>query len=260
LNQARGEVELDAIQELDRASDMLSALARGQNPLAQERGELERAYQAADGSLVPYRVYVPKSYDATSPRPLVVMLHGAFGDERYYFGGLSDPAVIKGEAERRGLILVGTNGRGRFPRYDAAGKEDAFEVIKAVMRDYRIDTSRIYLTGHSTGAAGVWIIAAAKPDMFAAIAPVAGLPVTQSDAFASLLEKIKMIPVLVAHGSRDGVVPPQSSKDAAAAAQKAGLKVTLVEAPDADHLSAVGATFPAILDFFEKNAKAASGQ
>ncbi|HXG90996.1 MAG TPA: PHB depolymerase family esterase [Blastocatellia bacterium] len=260
LNKTRGEVEINAISELDRVSDLLSALAKGQNPFAKERGEVERAYRAADGQLVPYRVYLPKSYDGATARPMVVMLHGALGDERYYFSGLFDPAVIKGEAERRGYILVGTNGRGRLPQYNGAGMEDAIEVIKAVTRDYRIDPSRIYVTGHSMGAAGAWLLAANRPEMFAAIAPVSGAPLAQNDLFTRLLERMKSIPVMVAHGGRDGIALPQNSRDVAAAAQKAGLKVTLIEVPDADHLSVLAATFPAILDFFDKNHKPATPQ
>jgi dienelactone hydrolase len=255
LNRARPETEIDALTELDRINELLGALAKGRNPFAGERGELERAYNATDGALVPYRVYVPKSYDGTTARPLVVMLHGAFGDEGYYFSGLFDPEVVKGEAERRGWILVGTNGRGRFPRYDQMGLRDAFESINAVTRDYKIDSSRIYLTGHSMGAGGAWIIAASKPDMFAAIAPVSGVPITQADAFAALLEKIKHVPVVIAHGGRDQITLPQNSRDAVAIAQKAGLRVTHLEISEADHLSALALSFPAILDFFDKTLK-----
>lgn len=252
LNRSRPETELDPVSELDRINELLAALAKGRDPFTAERGELERAYKAADGALVPFRVYVPKGYDGATARPMVVMLHGAFGNERYYFSGLFDPDVVKGEAERRGWILVGTNGRGRFPRYDQAGLADALEAIKTVMRDYKIDSSRVYLTGHSMGAGGAWIIAASNPDMFAAIAPVSGVPITQPDAFAALLEKIKHVPVIVAHGARDLITPPQNSRDAVAIAQKAGLKITHLELPEGDHLSALSLSFPAILDFFDK--------
>src|SRR6185436_5967475 len=59
LNKARSEYEINAIAELDRIESLLSLLAKGTNPFAQERGELERAYRASDGKLTPYRVYVP---------------------------------------------------------------------------------------------------------------------------------------------------------------------------------------------------------
>lgn len=257
LNGTRGEDNLDPVRELATLESSLSALAKGQNPFAREKGELERAYQGSDGKLVPYRVFVPQSYDGSSPRPLVVMLHGALGDERYYFSGLFDPAVIKGEAERRGYILVGVNGRGRFGGYRGLAVEDTYDVIKSVSRDYKIEASRIYLTGHSMGGYGAWLVAAERPEVFAAIAPVSGGPPAQGEALAGLLQKVKGIPALVAHGARDGIVMPERSREIVSAAQKAGMKVTYLEVPEADHLSILAATFPAILDFFEKNARPA---
>ena len=256
LNQSRSEVETNPAQELDKIEAELAALASGQNPFSNERGEVERAYQAADGKLVPYRLYIPKSYDGAGLKPLVVMLHGALGDEGYYFSGLFDPAVIKGEAERRGWILAGVNGRGRLSGYLGPGTDDTFEVVKCVTRDYRIDASRIYLTGHSMGGFGVWLIAAARPELFAAIAPVSGGAPIKGDALNSLLQKVKALPVMVVHGGRDGINPPQLSREMTSAAQKAGLKVSYLEVPDADHLNILAGTFPPILDFFEKQTKA----
>ena len=255
LNKTRGEVDLNPSQELDRVEAELSTIAKGRNPFATERGEVERAYQASDNKLVPYRVYVPRSYDGASPRPLVVMLHGALGDERYYFSGLFDPAIIKGEAERRGYILAGVNGRGRFASYSGVSQEDVFEVINAVSRDYKIDASRIYLTGHSLGGFGTWLVASSKPETFAAIAAVSGGPPAQGDALTALLQRLKGLPTLVIHGAQDGIAPVQLSRMMSAAAEKAGLKVSYVEVPDGNHLSVVGSTFPAVMDFFEKNVK-----
>jgi pimeloyl-ACP methyl ester carboxylesterase len=251
LNKTRGEVDINPNQDLDRIEAELSMLSKGQNPFADGRGEVERAYQGSDGKLVPYRAYVPKSYDGASARPLVVMLHGALGNERYYFSGLFDTAVIKGEAERRGYILVGVNGGSRF----GLSEQDAFEVINSVTRDYKIDASRVYLMGHSTGALATWLIASSKPEKFAGIAAISGGPPAQGDALAGLLEKIKGLPSMVVHGSLDGIVPVQLSRSMAASAEKAGLKVKLLEVPDGDHLSVVASTFPEIMGFFDKNSR-----
>lgn len=255
LNKSRGESILNPNQEIDRIESVLAALARGRNPLSKERGEVERSYKAADEKLVPYRLYVPRSYDATSPKPLVVLLHGALGDERSYFSGLFDPGVIKSEADRRGWILVGVNGRGRFSSYTGAAQDDVFDVIAAVSREYKIDPARIYLTGHSSGGLGTWLVAGGKPEQFAAIASVSGGALPAGDALNSLLAKLKGIPALVVHGGQDGVTPVQLSRTMATAAEKSGIKVSFLEVANADHLSVVGMSFPAVLDFFEKNTK-----
>ncbi len=251
LNRTRGDVDLNPSKEIDRIEAELSALAGGRNPFARERGEVERAYQATDGELVPYRLYIPRTYDNANAAPLVVMLHGALGDERYYFSGPFDPDLIKAEADRRGCILVGVNGRGRF----SMKPEDVFEVINAVIRDYKIDGSRIYLTGHSLGGFATWLVASDKPDLFAAIAPVSGGPPAQGDALTALLAKLKGTPAMIVHGALDSIAPVQLSRTMSAAAEKAGLKVSTLEVPDGDHLSVVASTFPAILDFFERNAR-----
>jgi pimeloyl-ACP methyl ester carboxylesterase len=255
LTKAMSEYDIDPFAELRRIQEMLSMLAKGIDPFAGEVGELERAYRAQDGRLIPYRVYVPKAYDGTQAMPLVVMLHGALGDERSYLSDLYDPELIKGEAERRRLILAAPNGLGRFGGYRGASGEDVLEVIKSVTAYYRIDRSRIYLTGHSMGGFGVWLVASRWPEMFAAIAPVSGGAPVPADQLPALFDKLKGIPIMVVHGGRDVIVPPQMSRQVVAAAKKAGLQVSYVELADADHLSVVGPTFPQIIDFFSKYKK-----
>src|SRR6185369_14547665 len=105
LNRNRSEVPINPVVEFDLIEARLAALARGENPFAAERGEIERAYQASDGKLIPYRLYVPESYDGRTARPLAVLLHGSLGDERYFFSDLFDPQTVKSEAERRGYLL-----------------------------------------------------------------------------------------------------------------------------------------------------------
>jgi len=259
LNKARGDFELNPNQEIERIESALSAIAKGQNPFAAERGEVERAYQGTDGTLIPYRLYVPKSYDGANPtraassKPLVVMLHGAYSDERSFFSGLYEPAVIKGEAERRGWLLAAVNGRSRF----ALSQEDVLEVIRAATRDYKVDSGRVYLIGHSMGGFASWLIASAKPEMFAGLAAISGGPPVQGDALTTLLSKLKDKPAMIVHGAQDGIVPAQMSRAMAAAAEKVGLRVSYLEVADGDHLSVVASTFPAVLDFFEKNVKPA---
>ena len=256
LNQSRSEVAINPLDELDLIEARLAALARGENPFAAERGEVERAYQATDGKLIPYRLYLPKGYDGKTARPLAILLHGALGDERYFFSDLFDPATIKNEAERRGYLLASVNGRGRFSGYRDAAADDPLEVAAAVMRNYQVDAARVYLAGHSMGGFGVWLVAARKPELFAAIAPMSAGPPAQGDALNALLAKVKPLPALVVHGAKDGIVPPAYSKKMVEAAQKAGLQVTYLEVPDTDHLTIIGASFGAVLDFFDKHPKA----
>lgn len=258
LNKTRGEIDLNPIEEIDRIEDEIAALTKGRKPFEEKRGEIELAYQSGDGKPAPFRLYVPRSYDGASAKPLVVMLHGALGDERSFFSGLFDPAAIRGEADRRGYILAAVNGRSRFANYTGPSQDDVFEVINAVCRDYNIDASRIYLMGHSTGGFGTWLVASSKPERFAAIAAISGGPPAQGDALTALLQRLKSVPAMIVHGAQDGIAPPQLSRSMAAAAEKAGLKVTYLEIPDGDHLSVVASAFPAVMDFFDKTVKSSA--
>ena len=255
LKSGVGEKDINPIAEFDRIERVLIDLSEGRNPFYAERGEIERAYRAKDGKLVPYRVYVPQSYDGEAAKPLIILLHGALGDERSYFSNLYDPSAIEGEAERRGYILAAPNGRDRFGGYGDTGREDVFQVIEGVLRDYEIVESRIYLTGHSVGGSGVWMVAASRPEFFAAIATVSGPGPGKDKTMNALFEKLKSIPALILHGARDGIIPPDNSRKMVEAAERARLKATYVEVPESDHFTVVAATWPTILDFFDKNVK-----
>jgi predicted peptidase len=68
---------------------------------------------------------------------------------------------------------------------------------------YRIDTSRIYVTGISIGGFGTWQVAMDNPDRFAAIAPLCG-GVNDSDTVS--ICKIKGLPIWTFHGSADDLI------------------------------------------------------
>ena len=78
-------------------------------------------------------------------------------------------------------------------------------------------------------------------------------------ALPALLARLKDVPALVVHGAKDGVVPPDSSRQMTASAKQAGMNVRYVEVPDADHITVVGSSFKLILDFFDKAAKNKAG-
>src|SRR5262249_15773915 len=197
-------------------------------------------------------LYVPTGYDGSHALPLVVALHGALGDEQSYFSSLYDPAVIKGEAERRGYIIATPTWVSRFS-FGAPAEEDVLRVIKEVQSSYKVDPARVYLTGPSLGAVGVWQMAFDHPELFAAVAPVSGSSPVRADALPPLLAKIKTVPAIVVHGSKDGIVPPARSREMVDAAKKTGLQVTYIEVPGADHLTVVGPAFPTIMEFFDKH-------
>lgn len=80
-------------------------------------------------------------------------------------------------------------------------------MVRITAADYRVDRKRISISGLSMGGFGTFGIAAAHPEMFAAIAPVCGGgdPATLDKLAAS------QRPIWVFHGGRDRVVAPIES-------------------------------------------------
>jgi predicted peptidase len=81
------------------------------------------------------------------------------------------------------------------------------------------------------GGFGTWSLAAAQPDMWAAIVPICGGG-SPADA-----EKIKNIPCWCFHGDADTSVPVQRSRDMIEALKKAGAEPKYTEYPKVGHNS-----------------------
>jgi len=81
--------------------------------------------------------------------------------------------------------------------------ESIYELILKVQKENKIDPSRIYVTGLSSGGWAAWNLGLSYPDKFAAIVPISG--------FVDLIElesacKIANIPTRIFHGLLDDVV------------------------------------------------------
>jgi len=102
-------------------------------------------------------------------------------------------------------------------------------LLDAVIKKYRVDKDRVYLTGLSMGGYGTWDLAAAYPEKFAAIAPICGGG-DPSDAPA-----IAKLPIWVFHGAKDKTVPLDRSEKMVEAVKAAGGNPKFTVYPDAAH-------------------------
>ncbi len=169
---------------------------------------------------MPYRMYVPTTYNGTKAYPLIVALHGLGGTEDAFFTDYDQK--MPPLAEQHGYIVAGALGYrvdgsygwglGNPPadpatrRVQEQSERDVMQVLQLVRQQYKIDENRIYLMGHSMGAIGTWKIAPKFPDIWAAIGTFAG-----SGAPATL-ERIKHVPEFVVHGDADATVNVQGSR------------------------------------------------
>lgn len=235
----------DFRQALGEAEEWLGALEAGRDPLAAVRGDFKKAYRSKiDDTLQPYRVFVPSSYDGSKAFPLVVALHGMGGDENSYFSDFYGQGAFKREAEKHGYIVVCPKGRGRASMYRGPAEQDVMDVLADARRAYKIDPDRIYLTGHSMGGYGSWSVAMAYPEVFAALAPIAG------GGDAKGMQKIAHISQIVIHGDNDKTVPVERSREMVAAAKALGTDVKYLEIPGGSHTDIAVPAFDDIFEFF----------
>jgi polyhydroxybutyrate depolymerase len=167
-----------------------------------------------DGRERSYYLHLPPGYNATSRLPVVFVLHGggrADGDE------VADRTGYNSIADREGFIVVYPNGvdaqwnDGRGKTFRKAGDNTAIDdvayiagLIDRMIRDYKGDASRMYVTGLSNGGMMTLRLGCEISGKLAAIAPViANIP----ENIIGTCTPDAPLPVLLMNGTDDPLVP-----------------------------------------------------
>lgn len=163
----------NTLAALDRGIARARALAQGGAPWEKQKGRFSRAYRSrVDGSLQPYGMIVPDSYDGSKPMRLDVVLHGrgATLNEVSFLAAHDSPKPVPAEENYLQLEVFGrTNNAYRW-----AGETDVYEALASVEKRYNVDPARIVLRGFSMGGAGTWHIGLHDPSRWVAIEAGAG--------------------------------------------------------------------------------------
>jgi predicted peptidase len=196
-------------------------------------GFVDKMFKNADDTKSPYVVFVPKSYDGTTEFPVILFLHGS-GETK---GGTNKPvnvgigsAIKKREKDFPFITVIPQSEKRTWQANSEDGKR-ALAILDEVMKEYKIDPKRQYLTGLSMGGFGTWSIATAMPDRFAAIVPICG----RGDPKQA--EKLKDLPCWAFHGDADTAVNVSGSRDMIEAIKKAGGMPKYTEFPKVGHNS-----------------------
>lgn len=154
----------------------------------------------------PYLTYLPKGYDTDTFKewPLIIYLHGGSQRgtdiKRLYDSGIPDQ-IYRGREFP--FIVISP----LCPSHLRWSTDDWFEnFFNEIIDKYRIDTTRVYLTGASLGGEGTWYLAERYTDKFAAIAPMCGFT-SASDYIEKNVHRLMDIPIWAFHGKSDDVVP-----------------------------------------------------
>jgi polyhydroxybutyrate depolymerase len=161
----------------------------------------------------PFELVVPKSYNAKSPAPLLIVLHGYTGDAstmRAYFD-------LDAAAEAKGILTVyadGTRDGSGQPFWNATDAccnfasstvdDSAYltKIIDQVSASHNVDPKRVYFAGHSNGGFMSFRMACEHADRIAAIVSLAGA------TYDDVAQCKPSAPVSVAqiHGTSDSTI------------------------------------------------------
>ena len=199
----------------------------------------ERTYAGPHGTL-DYRLYIPAH--AAAGLPLVVMLHGCTQSPDDFARGTGMNAL----ADELGFLVA-------YPRQPASAnpqkcwnwfrpgdqRRDAGEpaliagATRRIIVDEGADPARIYVAGLSAGGAAAAIMAAAYPDLYAAVGIHSGLACGAARDLPGAMMAMRQggravhgtdqafVPTITFHGDRDTTVAEANAREIVAAATRA---------------------------------------
>jgi predicted peptidase len=252
------------------------SVAKPGSPGWQAKGDQRRTYRFPGTETdLPYRVYVPTTWDGKAKLPLVLMLHGGGSNESQYLDQ-NNKQLLK-LAEEHGYLLVSPLGWSPlgafgtclrlpavFGEAEAAAQQrttacvkdaqtlerseqDVINVLEMVLNEYPVDRSAMFLTGHSMGSGGTWYLGAKYADFWKAIAPMSGPFVEQS---TYPWDRIRKMPIFMTEGT--GATPSLAGSRAMQQWMKSQGFALEYREVDADHPRMVPLVLPAVFDFFDR--------
>ncbi len=159
----------------------------------------------------------------STPAPLLILLHGAGGDESMFVFGYGQGAFAA-QGAAAGMVVVS-------PATLALARTSLPAYIDAVADLYPIDRERVYIVGHSMGAEIASNLLQKHPDLLAAGVCIAG---------GSMDSAQTLPPTLVIAAELDPLVPAQRLRSQAQRAQTRGLPLTFREKLTDGHTLIVG--------------------
>jgi len=230
--------------------------------------EIFTIYESHEFNGMHYRLLKPIDYDAEKTYPLILSLHGAGGkgsnnirNLRRWNGTLAvkelrlrhpcfvlvpqttigwrDPAKAPPLPTDEDIANMPKHWQKAIAMFKAGSKPDdemkgdmpiVLEIIESLKKEFKIDSDRIYVLGHSMGGFGSWMAIWENPEIFAAAIPSSGgLPPWHD------YSRIKDVPIWAFHGEDDTVIPSVMSRDIFKAMKKMDGNMKYTELPNIGH-------------------------
>jgi len=120
-------------------------------------------------------------------------------------------------------------------------------LLDEVLKKYRIDQDRIYLTGTSIGGRGTWSLACHHPEYFAAISPIAAVNPIIPTAWN---KQMISMPIWAFHGEKDTIAPLKNDEAIIGALRNQGGSPRFTILPNQGHNIAGVYKNPELYDWF----------
>ena len=169
--------------------------------------------------------YVPDSYDASKPTPLLFMFHGFGGDSSTSSGGSAERNYYgwQDTAEENGFITIFPEAQGWFKAWDLSpnGRSSDIGYVENLIDwagdNYNISESQIFTTGHSWGAYFSYYVAANLDDKIAAFGAHSGGFYSNpwlggTPEVPNISEESPVLNGIILHAKDDEIVPYANSQ------------------------------------------------
>ncbi len=242
----------------------------------------QRKYRFADTNEdMPFALFVSSRVTKGTKAPLIVALHGVFGDGNSLLRGstldlaeqggyivvgpmgynpqgwFGSPVIVMNGGPGRGNPGAGRGGSPPTPEppnLAELSEKDVMNVLAIVRKEFTVDDKRTYLMGHSMGGAGALFLGPKYVDQWAAVASMA--PAAFRMQPESLAPVKDTMPLFLAHGDADTVVPVDVGRRWAKAATDLKMKdFRYLELRGADHGTVITQSMPEIFRFFNERTR-----
>jgi len=174
--------------------------------------------------------YVPERYDGSEALPLVVALHGGFGHGRDFVW-----TWLREARSRRCCLLAPSSLDTTWSLHDPDRDGAALRsMVEFVMERWRIDASRVLLTGLSDGATFSLLCGLAEGSPFTALAPVSGVLHPWNFRNGNM-GRARGKRIYLVHGALDWMFPVDTARTARTALAQAGADLVYRELADLSH-------------------------
>jgi len=201
----------------------------------------------------PYWLVVPAGYDPAKRWQVRFQLHG---------GVMRDDDSLRGDGTVRlagdEQIYIMPSGWRDAPWWSDQQTASLRAILEDVKRDYNVDENRVFLSGVSDGATGLYYIATHDTTPYAALLPLNGhylvLRSPELELRSSIfLNNLRNKPFFVVNGGRDPLYPTSIVEPSLGHLSRNGVRLTYQPQPDAGHDTS---WWPSVKDAFERFTRA----